>query len=105
MAARHMIQDLETNTKAYETSEKFKKEITDLGLLYGLATRCTSFVGVDKQTKKSFYESSMITHQIDHEVPRYFGAMMSCSLKSSNLTPVKKKCARRNLQFKGKKKI
>ena len=104
MAARHMIQDLETNTKSYETSEKVKKEITDLGLLYGLATRYTSFVGVDKQTKKSFYESSMITHQIDHEVPRCFGAMMSCSFMSSNSAPVKKKCARRGLQFKGKKK-
>ena len=104
MAARHMIQDLETNTKSYETSEKVKKEITDLGLLYGLATRYTSFVGVDKQTKKSFYESSMITHRIDHEVPRYIGAMMSCSLMSSNLAPVKKKCARTSLKSKFKKK-
>ena len=73
MAARQFIQDLETNNKSYEISEKVKKEITDLGLEYGLATRYTSFVGVDKQTKKTLHESAMITHQIDHEVPRGFG--------------------------------
>merc|ERR1711988_1280529 len=73
MAARQFIQDLETNNKSYEISEKVKKDITDLGLEYGLATRYTSFVGVDKQTKKTLHESAMITHQIDHEVPRGFG--------------------------------
>jgi len=73
MAARQFIQDLETNNKSYEISEKVKKEITDLGLEYDLATRYTSFVGVDKQTKKTLHESAMITHQIDHEVPRGFG--------------------------------
>jgi len=74
MAARQLIQDLETNNKSYEILDKVKKEITDLGLEYGLATRYTSFVGVDKQTKKMLHESSMITQQIDHEIPTGFGS-------------------------------
>jgi hypothetical protein len=74
MAARQLIQDLETNSKSYEILDKVKKEVTDLGLEYGLATRYTSFVGVDKQTKKMLHESAMITRHIDHEIPRGFGS-------------------------------
>ena len=73
MAARQMIQDLETK----EISKKVEKKITELGLKYGLQTRYTSFVGVDKETKKTVETTMMVTRQIDQNVPFGFGGMVS----------------------------
>ena len=66
MAARRRIQDLEENSELNSTQEE---EITNLGLKYGLATKFTSFIGVDKKTRKSPFEGALIKHQIRQEVP------------------------------------
>merc|ERR1712213_121672 len=47
MASRRRIQEIE-DSLPFDVPEPAKKEITDLGLKYGLATKYTSFIGVDK---------------------------------------------------------
>merc|ERR1711879_959309 len=50
-----------------------KEEIKTLALKYGIASKYTSFVGVDKKTRKSVLEPAMSSRQIQQEVPRGFG--------------------------------
>jgi len=73
MAARKQIQDLEEENSEY-VPEEIKEQICDLALKYGIASKHTSFVGVDKKTRKSFLEPAMITRQIQQEVPHAFGS-------------------------------
>jgi hypothetical protein len=72
MAARRQIQDLEEENSEYVPDE-VKEEISDIALKYGIASKYTSFVGVDKKTRKSVLEPAMSTRQIQQEVPRGFG--------------------------------
>ena len=51
------------------TPPSTKKEITDLGLTFGLATKYTSFIGVDKDSKTLLSEGEMISRHIKHEIP------------------------------------
>ena len=71
MAARQAIQDLEENS-GYVTNE-IKEKITELALKHGIASKYTSFVGVDKKTRKSIFEQSMTCRQIQQETPYGFG--------------------------------
>ena len=50
-----------------------KEKITELALKHGIASKYTSFVGVDKKTRKSIFEQSMTCHQIQQETPYGFG--------------------------------
>merc|ERR1712126_504262 len=72
--ARKMIQDLEERQEMEE--EDRKSLITDLGLKYNIASKFTSFVGVDD--RKGSYDI-MITRQVKNQQPagqnRMFGGM------------------------------
>merc|ERR1712107_33702 len=79
MAARRRIQDIEDTLQFdyFDLPEPAKKEITSLGLRFGLATKYTSFIGVDKQSKKSLFEGAMQSRLIEHEIPQMmFGGGM-----------------------------
>jgi len=87
MAARRQIQDLEEENPEY-VSEEIKEQISDLALKYGIASKYTSFVGVDKKTRKSVLEPAMRSRQIQQEVPQAFGflsqqLMTRCSMPAS----------------------
>merc|ERR1711963_1137257 len=71
MAGRRRIQEIEDSLPfdEYELPEPAKKEITGLGRKFGLATKYTSFIGVDKQSKKSLFEGAMQSRHIEHEIP------------------------------------
>jgi hypothetical protein len=72
MAARRQIQELEDGNSEY-IPEDVKEQISDLALKYCIASKHTSFIGVDKKTRKSVLEPAMITRQIQQEVPCGFG--------------------------------
>ena len=67
LAIRRQIQDME------ESGNFEDEKIKSLALQYGLASRFTSFVGVDKNTKKDVLEPAMSTRQIKQEIPFEFG--------------------------------
>jgi len=81
MAARRRIQEISESESVLlvdkmdfpptssPTSPPSKKEITDLGLTFGLATKYTSFIGVDKDSKTPLYEGEMVSRYIKHEIP------------------------------------
>ena len=71
MAARQTIQYLEENS-GHMTNE-IKEKVTELALKHGIASKYTSFVGIDKKTRKSIFEQSMTCHQIQQETPCGFG--------------------------------
>merc|ERR1712083_1092712 len=66
MAARRQIQDLE------ESGERQDDNIKAIAMTYGIASKFTSFVGVDKKTRKSLLEPAMMTRQIKQEFPYGF---------------------------------
>ena len=72
MAARKLIQDLEENSDYM--SDEINKEISDIALKHSIASKYTSFVGVDKKTRKSILEPAMISCQIYQEVPFGYGS-------------------------------
>ena len=72
MAARKLIQDLEENSDYM--SDEINEEISDIALKHSIASKYTSFVGVDKKTRKSFLELAMISCQIHQEVPFGYGS-------------------------------
>merc|ERR1719266_820194 len=71
MTARKQIQELEENSEY--VSNEIKEEISKLALKHGIASKYTSFVGVDKKTRKSVLEPAMSSRQIQQEVPYGFG--------------------------------
>ena len=76
LAARRQIQDIE------ESGNIQSESIKNLAIKHGIASRFTSFIGVDKNTRKSFMEPAMSTRQIKQEIPQGFGFgghMMLCS--------------------------
>jgi hypothetical protein len=77
MAARRFIQDIE-EAAIYGVDDDGKAQILKLALKYGLASKFTSFIGVDKETRKSFREPAMSSRQMRQEIPRGFGYTM-CS--------------------------
>ena len=78
MAARRKIQDLmeessnEFSNFGWSSSKRdanIDETIKNLALKYGIASQYTSFVGVDKNTRKSVFEPAMTTRQIRQEIP------------------------------------
>merc|ERR1712038_1593803 len=67
MTARKKIQELEENSEYI--SDEIKEEISKLALKHGIASKYTSFVGVDKKTRKSVLEPAMTSRQIKQEAP------------------------------------
>jgi hypothetical protein len=72
MAARRQIQDLEENSSYL--SDEITEEISDIALKHSIASKYTSFVGVDKKTRKSILEPAMTSRQIHQEVPLGYGS-------------------------------
>merc|ERR1711963_1205678 len=94
MAGRRRIQEIEDSLPfdEYELPEPAKKEITGLGRKFGLATKYTSFIGVDKQSKKSLFEGAMQSRHIEHEIPHMmFGGggpmAMACMMAPPMMAP------------------
>merc|ERR1711963_273238 len=93
MASRRRIQEIEDSLPfdEYELPEPAKKEITGLGRKFGLATKYTSFIGVDKQSKKSLFEGAMQSRHIEHEIPHMmFGGppmAMACMMAAPPSPP------------------
>ena len=81
MAARRQIQDIEEVGLTHESKDEIKK----LGIKYGIASKFTSFVGVDKNTRKPLLEPAMQTRHIDQEVPRGFGFQFASQARSAPL--------------------
>merc|ERR1711860_445401 len=69
MATRRKIQDIEDDGLIHES----KDEVKTLALKYGIASKFTSFIGVDKSTRKPLLEPAMQTRHVSQEVPRGFG--------------------------------
>ncbi len=91
LSARKQIQEMEedsSNEYDYYSGSRennHKDAITKLALTYGLGSKYTSFVGVDKATRKDWFEPAMSTRHVKQEVPFGYGApVMSnfVSLKS-----------------------
>ncbi len=75
LAARRRIQSLQENLPLfYSSKDMIEKEIEALALEHAIASQFTSFVGVDKQTRKTVLEPAMTSRQIQQEVPRGFGS-------------------------------
>ena len=72
MAARRQIQDLEENSSYL--SDEITEEMSDIALKHSIASKYTSFVGVDKKTRKSILEPAMSSRQIHQEVPLGYGS-------------------------------
>merc|ERR1712172_38348 len=83
MAARRQIQELEDGNSEY-IPEDVKEQISDLALKYCIASKHTSFIGVDKKTRKSVLGQVMSSHQIQQEVPRALRYDRSQCITQSN---------------------
>jgi hypothetical protein len=84
LAARKKIQDLEETTIADSASdEELKKAIVKLGITYSLASKHTSFVGVDRRDNYRYY-GMMTSRSVQNQVPTGFGgnAIMNHHLAS-----------------------
>jgi len=75
MATRRKIQDIEDDGLIHES----KDEVKTLALKYGIASKFTSFIGVDKSTRKPLLEPAMQTRHVSQEVPRGFGSFGGCA--------------------------
>ena len=75
MAARKRIQDLEEKLSNYFNANHndIKEEIIELSLKFHIASTHTSFVGVDKDTRKTILEPAMRSRQVHQEIPQGFG--------------------------------
>ena len=72
MAARKRIQDLEEDTD--RPKDHVEKAVTKLGLEYKLASKFTSFIGVDKTNSEKRY-GTMQAREVANQVPLGFGAV------------------------------
>ena len=82
LAARKKIQELEEETifgkygygnMESESSKNKKAAIVKLGIENGIASKHTSFIGVDEKTNKEISEKPMMTREIKNQVPSGFG--------------------------------
>jgi hypothetical protein len=76
LAARKRIQDLEEiilEEDGAPTKEEVEKAVVELAIKYRLASKHTSFVGVDDKAGKDDFELAMNTRDIKNQVPSGFG--------------------------------
>ena len=82
LAARKKIQELEEHQildqygyedTDQETSDKKKNTIIQLGIENSLASKHTSFVGVDEKTNNHTNDMAMMTREIKNQIPSGFG--------------------------------
>ena len=76
LAARKRIQDLEETVLEEEGAPKkdeIEKAVVELAIKYRLASKHTSFVGVDDKAGKNDFELAMNTRDIKNQVPSGFG--------------------------------
>eukprot|EP00092_Neocalanus_flemingeri_P009192 GFUD01009893.1.p1 GENE.GFUD01009893.1~~GFUD01009893.1.p1 ORF type:complete len:803 (+),score=226.34 GFUD01009893.1:227-2635(+) len=78
--ARKRIQDLEENSEEYDT-EEVRSLVTDLGLKYSLASKQTSFIAVDDESKSEKLCGAMIQRHVRNQVPQGYGALQSRGLR------------------------
>jgi len=84
--ARKMIQELEEKHEQ-ENKEETKKLITELGLKYKLASKYTSFVGVDEKQGNS--REMMVTRHVKNQMPDNGGhAMVLGAMRSASFAVV-----------------
>jgi len=78
LAARKRIQDLVETVQVEEekggvSKEEVEKAVVELGIKYRLASKHTSFVGIDDKAAKGDFELAMNTRDIKNQVPSGFG--------------------------------
>jgi hypothetical protein len=81
LAGRKKIQELQETTSsadpcAYdddEMNDDIKKAIIQIGLENSLASKYTSFVGIDRKSGKTLEDKPMLTRDIKNQVPSGFG--------------------------------
>ena len=76
LGARKRIQDLEEGPESEAVSANDLKEaIVRLGTKYSLASRHTSFVGIDPKDSERRYHGVMAKRQVPNQVPQSFGGI------------------------------
>jgi hypothetical protein len=79
LAARKKIQDLEETSIADSASdEELKKAIVKLGVTYSLASKHTSFVGVDPIGNRKSYYGMMAQRNVPNQEHQGFGFTAAC---------------------------
>jgi hypothetical protein len=90
LAARKRIQDLVETVSVEEEGgvkkEDVEKAIVELGIKYRLASKHTSFVGVDDKAAKGDFELAMNTRDIKNQVPSGFGYGMPMAMACREMT-------------------
>ena len=74
LAARKRIQDLQETVEHGISAEEVEQAIAQLGLRFKLASKHTSFVGVDERMPNSIFEMEMVTREIENQIQMGFGA-------------------------------
>ena len=76
LGARKRIQDLEEGPETEAASaDDLKEAIVRLGTKYSLASRHTSFVGIDPKDSERRYHGVMVKRQVPNQVPQSFGGI------------------------------
>ena len=79
LGARKRIQDLEEGPeKETASANDLKEAIVRLGTKYSLASRHTSFVGIDPEDSERRYHGVMAKRQVPNQVPQGFGGISTC---------------------------
>jgi hypothetical protein len=89
LAARKRIQDLQETVVDGEqeiSAEEVEQAIVQLGLRFKLASKHTSFVGVDDKMPNRLFEMEMMTREIENQVPMGFGAPFGMAAPGLNFS-------------------
>ena len=103
LAGRKKIQELQETTSsadpwAYdddEMNDDIKKAIIQIGLENSLASKYTSFVGIDRKSGKTLEDKPMLTRDIKNQVPSGhggYGGFMGMSAGYGNSLPMPQPC-------------
>jgi len=96
LAARKRIQDLVETVSVEEEGgvkkEEVEKAIVELGIKYRLASKHTSFVGIDDKAAKGDFELAMNTRDIKNQVPSGFGYGMPMAMACRGGAPMRMMC-------------
>ena len=82
LSARRTIRNAEETGKFYDSDDE--EDMKNLAIKHGIASKFTSFVGVDKNTRKTAFEPAMISRCVKHELPRAYLSQSRSRSRSRN---------------------
>jgi len=90
LAARKRIQDLEELVIGDSgiLEAEVQKAIVELGIRYKLASKHTSFVGVDEKSPTNRYELEMVTREVANQIPHGFQGFHGFQTKGLTAMPL-----------------